>query len=136
MFRKSFWTSRKPVQAQQKPKKYVFASVQRTHQRFGRAQNRNLALNSTSAGASTINVYIQRELGDEEFVFEDPDYQMTNGQPSNPIPEVVLENIDVEKGNMVQNEITRMDSGFPRAEDISDRGGDTSCGGSQSSQSR
>lgn len=110
--------------------------MQQVRQHFGRARNRNQALNSTSAGASTINDYVQQELGEEELVFEDPDYQMTNGQPSDAMPDAVLENIDVEKGNVVQNEITRMDSGFPRVFDISDRGGDTSCDGSQSSQSR
>lgn len=51
-----------------------------------------------SAGASIIDVYIQRELGDDEFVCEDQDYQMTGILPPYGTPEAILGKIDLEKG--------------------------------------
>jgi hypothetical protein len=59
-------------------------------------------------------MYIQQELGDQEFVFEDPDYQMT----SDPIQSAVLQStageINIETGGAFQAEIMRTDSGFPK----------------------
>ncbi|KAF3050611.1 hypothetical protein E8E11_010081 [Didymella keratinophila] len=89
MFPKSFWTNAKPVQqVQQKRNNYVFASAQRVRQRLSGRQYGNQILNSTSAGASTIDVYIQREFDDRQFVFEDPVYQMTSVLPPHGAPEI------------------------------------------------
>jgi hypothetical protein len=82
-------------------------------QRLHRSQNRDQVLNSTSAGASIVDVYIQRELGDEEFVFEDPDYQAMSDLPHH---DEVRQggDVDLEKGRTSKTGITRTDSGFPR----------------------
>jgi hypothetical protein len=137
VFRKSFWTGAKPVQqVQQKRNNYVFASAQRVRQRLSGRRHGNQILNSTSAGASTIDVYNQCELGDQEYVFEDPDYQMTSVMPPNGAPEVMLGDMDLEKGNAFPVQITRKDSAFPRAGDESDAGDSAASGGTRSSNSR
>ena len=93
-------------------------------------------LNSTSAGPSTIDIYIQREFGDQDFVFEDPDHQMTGVLPPHGAPDVALGNIDLEKGNTFSVEITRKDSAFPRIEDGIAVGDGAGSGETRSSQSR
>ena len=137
MFRKSFWIGAKPAQqVQQKRNNYVFAPAQRIRQRLSGRRHGNQILNSTSAGASTIDVYIQRELGDQEFVFEDPDYQMTSVVPPHGAPEVTMANIDLEKGNAFPVQITRKDSALPRIGDESDAGESGGSGDTRSSNSR
>lgn len=134
MFRKSFWTNAKPVQhVQQKRNDY---SARRIRQRLSGRRHGNQILNSTSAGASTIDGYIQRELGDQESVFEDPDYQMTSVLPPHGAPEVTLGDIDLEKGKAFPAEITRKDSAFPRMGDESDEGESAGSGDTRSSNSR
>lgn len=93
-------------------------------------------LNSTSAGASTIDVYIQRELGDQEFVFEDPDFQMIGVLPPHGAPEVALGDIDLEKGNAFSVEVARKDSAFLRKGDAINAGDSAGSGDTRSSQSR
>jgi len=137
VFRKSFWTNAKPVQqAQQERNNYVFVSAQRVRQRLSGRRHGNQILNSTSAGASTIDAYVQRELGDQEFVFEDPDYQTTSVLPPHGAPEVTLGDIDLQKGNALPVEIIRKDSAFPRMGDESDAGDSAGSGDTRSSQSR
>lgn len=114
----------------------MFPSAQRVRQRLSGRRPGNQILNSTSAGASTIDVYIQRELGDQEFVFEDPDYQMTSVITPHAAPAVTLGDIDLEKGNAFPVEITRKDSAFPRIQDESDAGESAGSGDTRSSNSR
>lgn len=138
MFRKSFWTSKKRTQqVQQKRNNFVFASAQHARQRISRVRHGhgNQVLNSTSAGASTVDVYIQREMGDEEFVFEDPDYQMTANAPPHAAP---TGDMDLEKGNGFRTEIVRSDSAFPVVieDDDEDGGRSAGSGDTRSSQSR
>lgn len=114
---------------------YILASSQRVHQHLSWRRHGNRILNSTSAGASTINVYIQRELGDQEFVFEDPDYRMTSAIPPHAAPEVTLSDIDLEKGNAFPVKITRNDSAFPRMEEESGAGESAGSGDTRSSNS-
>ncbi|KAF2623090.1 hypothetical protein BU25DRAFT_462242 [Macroventuria anomochaeta] len=135
MFRKSFWISRKPAQqVQQKRNNYMFASAQRARQRLSRVRNGNQVLNSTSAGPSTIDIYIQLELSDAGFVFEDPDYQMTSNLPPHAAPRITSGDMDLEKGGAFTTEIMRQDSSFPRVADESDEG-DAGRSGSRPSQS-
>ena len=136
MFRKSFWFNEKVPQIQQKRNNYMFASARRVRQRFSRPQNRNQVLNSTSAGVSTIDVYIQRELGDEQFVFEDPDYQMTSNPPPHTSLQITAGEVDLEKGGAFKTEITWTDIGFPRAVGGSEAGGSAGSGDTRSSGSR
>jgi len=138
MFLKSFWTSKKPTpEVQQKRRNYVFPSAQRVRQHFNRSRPGDQVLNSTSAGASTIDSYIQRELGEQEFVFEDPDYQMTSQIPPPDAPDCVTGEIDLEKGGAFPTHITRKDSAMPRLESgRGSRGGSASSGDTRSSQSR
>ncbi|KAG9199004.1 hypothetical protein G6514_009189 [Epicoccum nigrum] len=138
MFRRSFWTTRSPTpEVQQRRHNYVFPSAQRVRQHFNRSRPGDQALNSTSAGASTIDSYIQRELGEQEFVFEDPDYQMSSHIPPPTAPDFVVGAIDLEKGEMFPTHIARKDSAMPRLEDRrGSRGGSASSGDTRSSQSR
>lgn len=85
---------------------------------------------------STIDVYIQRELGDEQFVFEDPDYQITGGLPHHDAQELAMRNVDLEKGGAYTEEITRKDSTFPILDDENDEVGRAGSGDTRSSQSR
>jgi hypothetical protein len=137
VIRRSFWKNAKPFrQVQQKRNNYVFASAQGVRQRLSERQHGDQILNSTSAGASTTDVYIQRELGNQNFVFEDPDYQVTGVLPAHGAPEVTLGDIDLEKGDAFPGEITRKDSGFPRTGDKSDASKSAGSGDKRSSISR
>ena len=135
MFRRSFWTTKKPTpEVQQRRHNYLFPSAQRVRQHFNRSRPGDQVLNSTSAGASTIDSYIHRELGEQEFVFEDPDYQMTSPPV---VPDCVAGEIDLEKGGAFPTHIARKDSAMPRLDDgRGSRGGSASSGDTRSSQSR
>lgn len=85
-------------------------------------------MNSTSAGATTIDLYVQRELGDEELVFEDPDYQMTASLPPHS-----SQHIDLEKNVVYRTDIARTDSGYPRRVSEGNDGGSAGQIGTQTS---
>jgi hypothetical protein len=138
VLRRSFWTPKKPTQeVQQRRHNYVFASAQRVRQHFHISRRGEQVLNSTSAGASTIDSYIQRELGEQEFVFEDPDYQITSQIPPPAASDCVAGEIDLEKGGAFPTHIARKDSAMPRLEDGREsRVGSVSSGDTRSSQSR
>ncbi|KAH6639127.1 hypothetical protein C7974DRAFT_387910 [Boeremia exigua] len=114
MFRRSFWSINKPgPEVQQRHSRYMFNSARRARMRLSRAHRGNQALNSTSAGASTLENYVQRELGDHESVFEDPDYQMVTNMPYHATEQVTPADIDLEKGNAIKSTTVRKDSAFP-----------------------
>lgn len=92
-------------------------------------------LNSTSAGASTIDGYIQQELGDQELVFEDPDYQMISNVPHATVG-YTTGDIDLEKGGAFPTQMSRKDSALPRLEGGCERAGSSSSGNTCSSHSR
>ncbi|KAF2993034.1 hypothetical protein E8E13_000226 [Curvularia kusanoi] len=138
MFRYSFWTSKKATQEVQQRRRnnYVFASAQRVRQHFNRSRRGDHVLNSTSAGASTLDSYIQRELGEEDFVYEDPDYQMTSIAEPPPAPGFAMGDADLEKGGAFYTEIARKDSALPRLDNGYGGAGTASSGDTRSSQSR
>ncbi|UPX12133.1 uncharacterized protein EKO05_0002700 [Ascochyta rabiei] len=137
LFRRSFWTrSRAPAPVQQEHARYNFASVRRARQRLGRSQNRNQVLNSKSPGVSTVDGYIERELGGEEFVFADPDHQVhaTAGPPCSAAGGAAGR-LDLEKGGAFSRKIDRTDGGFPRVEGGCDGGESAGCSESRSARS-
>ena len=140
MFRRSFWTTKKrpTLEAQQRRHNYLFPSAQRVRQHLHISRRGEQVLNSTSAGASTIDSYIQRELGEQEFVFEDPDYQMSSHVPPPAASDGVVGEMDLEKGGAFPTNLARKDSAMPRVEDRrgSSRGGSMRSGDTRSSESR
>lgn len=85
---------------------------------------------------TTIDAYIQRELGDEEYVREDPDYQMTS-RPPLPLLGHTSEDSDLEKGGASRSEITSTDCGFQMdANGCDDDCRDATLNGIRSSQEK
>ncbi|KAF1930457.1 uncharacterized protein M421DRAFT_418776 [Didymella exigua CBS 183.55] len=141
MFCKSFWTNTKSMQqVRQTRNNYMFASAQRARHRLSGRRFGNQILNSTSNRTSTIDVYIQRELGDAEIVFDDPDNQMTSVSPARSTLEVTQGDIDLEKSGAFSTEMPRKDSAFPSLPDAyvdaNDEGKSVSAEDKGPSQSR
>ncbi|KAJ4982897.1 hypothetical protein SVAN01_11599 [Stagonosporopsis vannaccii] len=136
MFRRSFWTSKKRTQqAQQKRNTFLLVSARHARQRIHKLRHANQILNSTSAGPSTIDVYVQRERGDEDFVFEDPDYHVATNMWPCGAPGVGRGDVDLEKANAVRTEVVSGESDSAIVADGGgDAGGGAGTGGTLSSQ--
>lgn len=95
----------------------MFLSVQRVRQRLSRAEHGNQVLNSTSAGPSTIDVYVQQETAGEDCVIEDPDFQVVADVQVRTGADTCGGNSDLEKGVAFPTQIGRKDSAMPNSGD-------------------
>ncbi|KAF2124348.1 hypothetical protein P153DRAFT_390382 [Dothidotthia symphoricarpi CBS 119687] len=80
LFRRSFWGKPDPAgHAHRHANNYLFPTIQHARRRGSRYRIHDDVLNSTSAGASTVDNFNYDEHGrQEEYVFEDPDYRVPN----------------------------------------------------------
>jgi len=76
LFRRSFWRGSNRSANNLQKRFRTPAPVQRVRQYLSRSRN-GVVLNSTSAGASTINAFAREQMGEDE-VLEDPDYPVAD----------------------------------------------------------